>query len=157
VVVLSEGLARKGLLKPFDRGLCVRRDWTDHQGNPIDPDKLSVGDLVCVKATVSTPGAVVHNIAIVDALPAGMEVENPRLATSAGSHGSRSDRPDHVEFLDDRVVLFCTAAKDERTFEYALRATTAGKFALPPIQASCMYEPAVASVGSEGQLTIRSR
>jgi uncharacterized protein YfaS (alpha-2-macroglobulin family) len=48
VVVLSEGLARKGLLKPFDRGLCVRRDWTDHQGNPIDPDKLSVGDLVCV-------------------------------------------------------------------------------------------------------------
>ena len=157
VVVLSEGLARKGLVKPFDRGLRVKRDWLDRRGNPIDPNKLSVGDLLRVKATISTPGPVVHNIALVDALPGGMEVENPRLATSAESHYSQSNRPDHVEFLDDRVVLFCTAGKDKKTFEYALRVTTAGKFALPPIQASCMYEPAVASLGPEGQLTIVNR
>ena len=157
LVALSEGLARKGLVKPFDRGLHVRRDWIDRHGNPIDPNKLSVGDLVRVKTTVSTPGVVVGNIAIVDALPGGMEVENPRLATSAASHGSQPDMPDHVEFLDDRVVLFCTATKDEKTFEYALRVTTSGEFAMPPIQASCMYEPAVASLGPEGQLTILSR
>jgi len=157
VVVLSEGLAKRGLIKPFDEGLCVRRNWIDRRGNPIDPNKLSVGDLVRVKATISTPGPVVHNIALVDALPGGMEVENPRLATSAESHYSESNRPDHVEFLDDRVVLFCTAGKDEKTFEYALRVTAAGRFALPPIQASCMYEPAVASLGSEGRLTIVNR
>ncbi len=62
-----------------------------------------------------------------------------------------------MEFLDDRVVLFCTADKTRKNFEYALRVTTAGKFALPPIQASCMYEPNVASLGPEGQLTILSR
>ncbi|MBL7186098.1 MAG: hypothetical protein ISS70_07210 [Phycisphaerae bacterium] len=157
VVVLSEGLAGKGLIKPFDQGLHVERNWTDRHGNPIDPNKLSVGDLVRVKATVSTPGPVVHNIALVDALPGGMEVENPRLATSAESNHSQSNRPDHVEFLDDRVVLFCTADKTRKNFEYALRVTTAGKFALPPIQASCMYEPNVASLGPEGQLTILSR
>ena len=116
-----------------------------------------MGDLVRVKATISTPGPVVHNIALVDALPGGMEVENPRLATSAESHYSQSNRPDHVEFLDDRVVLFCTASKDKRTFEYALRVTTAGEFAVPPVQASCMYDPAVASLGPEGQLTIVNR
>lgn len=156
IVVLSEGLARKGLVEPSDQGLRVRRNWLDQQDNPIDPDKLCVGDLVRVKTTISTPGPAIHNIALVDALPGGMEVENPRLATSVNSYYSQSDIPYHVEFLDDRVVLFCSANKTEKTFEYALRVTTAGKFTLPPIQASCMYEPTVASVGPESQLTIHN-
>ncbi|MBN2315388.1 MAG: hypothetical protein JXM79_15775, partial [Sedimentisphaerales bacterium] len=67
-----------------------------------------------------------------------------------------SNFPDHVEFLDDRVVLFCWANQTEQTFEYALRVTTAGTFSLPPIQASCMYEPTVASVGPESQLSIQN-
>jgi uncharacterized protein YfaS (alpha-2-macroglobulin family) len=156
IVVLSEGLATKGLVEPFDQGLRVRRNWIDRHGQPIDPHKLCVGDLVRVKTTINTPGPAIHNIALVDALPGGMEVENPRLATSANSYYPESEIPDHVEFLDDRVVLFCSADKTEKTFEYALRVTTAGEFSLPPIQASCMYEPTVASVGPEGQLAIHN-
>ena len=85
-----------------------------------------------------------------------MEVENPRMATSSNTGNSQINRPDHVEFLDDRVVLFSSASKNRQTFKYSLRVITAGEFTLPPIQASCMYEPAVASLGAEGKVIIEN-
>lgn len=123
----------------------------------MDANNLAVGDLVQVEITVRTTGPTVHNIAIVDALAGGMEVENPRLATSAAQTGeSEGDLPDHVEFLDDRVVLFCSAGPEPRTFKYALRVITAGEFAQPPIQASCMYDESVACLGKAGRVTVRA-
>jgi len=157
VAVVSCGLARKGLVKPYNRRLYVERRWTDRDDKPVDPNKLFVGDLVRVDITVRTSGDTVHNIAIVDALGGGMEVENPRLATSAKSARAGKDQPDHVEFLDDRVVLFCSANGDKKVFKYALRVTTAGEFDLPPIQASCMYDPAVACLGESGRVIIHNR
>ncbi|NLH41842.1 MAG: hypothetical protein GX448_08380, partial [Planctomycetes bacterium] len=128
----------------------------DREGNPIDANNLVVGDLVHVEIMVNTDGDPVHNVAVVDALPGGLEVENPRLATSAGMD-EPEEQPDHVEFLDDRVVLFCTADKEPRTYRYALRVITAGEFSLPPIQGSCMYDESVASLGKAGRVTIRNR
>jgi len=157
VVTTSRGLIRDDLVKPYERQLSVERRWTNRQGEPVDTNSLAVGDLVQVEITVSTTGGTVHNIAVVDALAGGMEVENPRLATSAETGESRGDYPEHVEFLDDRVVLFCTADRQTRTFRYALRVITAGEFALPPVQASCMYDPGVACLGEPGRVIVRGR
>lgn len=156
LAVRSEGLAAKGLVKPYNRRLSVQRRWTDAAGNVTDLAALRVGDLVYVEIALACPDptARVGNIAVVDALPGGLEIENPRLATSAGRDDREVDTPDHVELLDDRVVLFCSAGRTKQTFRYALRATTAGDFALPAIQASCMYDPAVASLGTPGRVTI---
>ena len=106
---------------------------------------------------LSTPeNQTIHNIAIVDALPGGMEVENPRLVTSAGIINRRAGtQPDHVEFLDDRIVLFSSANTKIKVFRYALRVTTVGQFTVPAIQASCMYDPAIASLGAEGKVIIK--
>ncbi len=159
VTATTEGLGRPDLVKPYDRGLTVRRRWLDRKGKPVEPGTLSVGDLVHVEISLARPvgAAEVHNIAVVDALPAGMEVENPRLVTSVRWQADGDDEPDvpdRIEFLDDRVVLFATARGDKQVFRYALRVTSAGRFALPAIQASCMYDPAVASMGETGQLEI---
>ena len=194
VSVAAEGLAEKGVLAPYSRDLAVERHWVDGKGKPVDPMKLRVGDLVRVIIKIRSPRDV-NNIAVVDALPGGMEVENPRLATSAtqipaaifsrppnedpdteededagrdansapiagldlsgeGPSPARRafDKPDHVEFLDDRVVLFCAAGTTERVFSYAIRVTAAGDFDVPPIQASCMYDPAAACLGKGGRM-----
>jgi len=180
VIVTSRGLIRDNLIEPYERQLSVQRRWTGRKGEPVDTNDLAVGDLVQVEITIRTTGETVHNIAIVDALAGGMEVENPRLATSARTGGPEGDplpeverilerfgrpqareagggRPDHVEFLDDRVVVFCTAGPQPRTFRYALRVITAGEFALPPIQASCMYDESVACLGKAGRVMVRAR
>ena len=59
-----------------------------------------------------------------------------------------------MEFLDDRVILFATAAGETKTFCYSLRATTAGHFSLPPVQAACMYDESIASLGETGTVTV---
>jgi uncharacterized protein YfaS (alpha-2-macroglobulin family) len=190
VTVTAKGLLRSDLLKPYDRNLVARRRWTDRRGRPIDPAKLRVGDLVRVAVTLQVPAGSpltsVRNVAVVDALPGGMEAENPRLVSSAAiaaappdiipapapgepmgeimPEPSRSPDPpgneivneaDRVEFLDDRVILFTTASRERRVFHYALRVTTAGEFIVPPIQASCMYDDTIASLGEPSRVVIR--
>lgn len=157
VIATSRGLAKADRVTPYERGLHIERRWLDREGKPVDANALAVGDLVRVEIVVSTNGGTIHNIAVVDALPGGLEVENPRLATSAETNDGDGAEPDHVEFLDDRVVLFCTADSEPRTYRYALRAISAGTFAAPPIQGDCMYDPSIACLGKAGQVTVRDR
>ncbi|MBN1818254.1 MAG: hypothetical protein JW828_12920 [Sedimentisphaerales bacterium] len=152
----SEGLVKTELIQPYSRRLTVERRWVDRAGTTIDPNNLHVGDLIHVKVFVTTADrSNVGNIAVVDALPGGMEVENPRLITSAQNNNSGSHHPEHIEFLDDRVVLFCTATQHTQIFTYSLRVVTAGQFDAPPIQASCMYDPAVAAMGPIGRVIVK--
>lgn len=137
-----------------DRVIRVRRRWLDRKGEPINPANLRVGDLVLVEVTLKSVGRrAIPNVAIVDALPTGLEIENPRLATSDNS--AVSDDADHVQFQDDRVVIFATANRRGRTFRYALRAMTEGDAMLPPVQASCMYDESIASIHGAGRVRIR--
>ncbi|MEW6742272.1 MAG: MG2 domain-containing protein [Planctomycetota bacterium] len=159
IALVAEGLLREGASDAYDRNLTVRRRWLDGKGAPLDPAKVKAGSLVQVEIMLHAPqlasGAEVANVAIVDALPAGLEVENPRLATSATAFATASAEPDRVEFLDDRVLLFGSASCHKQTFRYALRVVTVGDFVLPPIQASCMYDPGYASVSSGGRVEVR--
>lgn len=149
-----EGLALGGNTSPYDRDLEVRRAWRDASGNVLDAEAvLQVGDLIHVEVELRSQGEIVHNVAIVDALPGGCEVENPRLATSAVTE-DRSAAADRVEFLDDRVVLFSSAGLRTRSFHYAIRVTTAGSFAVPPVQASCMYDATIASLSGGGRIEV---
>ena len=157
VTVAAEGLMKAEAIKNRDSNLVVRRRWLDRKDKPVDPTKFKVGDLIQVEVEIHTPqkDSSVDNIAIVDALPAGLEVENPRLATSAGRE--RTALPDRVEFLDDRVVLFTSVSNKKRVFRYPLRVVTPGRFALPPIEASCMYDPSVASMHGMGTVVVEER
>jgi len=160
----TEGLARADRVTGYDRTLRVRRRWFAASGAPLDPATVRVGDLVRVEVTLSAPQAITGrallvgrsfpNVAIVDALPAGFEIENPRLATSAQGGRTSYSMPDRAEFLADRVVLFSSALSGPRTFGYAIRAVKAGRFVAPPIQASCMYDPEYASVHGGGSIEV---
>jgi alpha-2-macroglobulin len=158
----TQGLLRDAQKTEYDRQIKVARHWTDRGGKPIDPAKIKVGDLVQVETTIVVAAddgeSGFENIAIVDALPGGMEVENPRLsnadAPADAADAKQEETPDRVEFRDDRVVLFASAGHQKLTLRYALRAITAGSFVLPPIQASCMYDAGVASVHGGGRVEI---
>ena len=169
VSVLTEGLVEAEAVEPVNEGLEVARrwttadgrilrDWNDQGGAPV---KLQVGDLVRVEVFLKAPGGRTDNVAVVDALPGGLAVENPRLATSAAFEPAtrRRDerRPDRVEFLDDRVLLFASAHPEPSTFSYSLRAVAAGEFLLPPAQASCMYDESQRSLGGIGKVIVTAQ
>lgn len=151
VACTHEGLSKETKDdQQYDRGLKVRRRWLASDDTPVDLSKVKVGDLIRVLVTVSAPGLSdgdeVPNVAIIDALPACMEAENPGLATSAVSDADRHGlKPDLIQYLDDRVLIFASALKAEQTIEYHVRVVALGDFAAPPIEAACMYDPMLAS------------
>jgi uncharacterized protein YfaS (alpha-2-macroglobulin family) len=160
VTCVTEGIGDHGNTPQYDQGLKVRRRYTDRRGDEVDPTALRVGDLLFAEVEIELHGPrrpyAIHNVAIVDLLPGGFEIENPRLATSAHSPMKQRLGADHIELLDDRVVLFTSVTRRTRRFRYGLRVTTAGTFIVPPVQASCMYDAKLASIHGGGTAVIRT-
>ena len=148
----------------FDAGMRIRRRYLDRQGNPIDIARLVSGDLVQVELTLSA-GTPLENVVIEDLLPAGLEVENPRLDSDAISVGvvdrarspRREDRPTpplqtgHLDARDDRVVVVARLPAGEAgRFCYVARAVTPGVYRVAPVRAECMYDAGISSVWGGG-------
>lgn len=60
---------------------------------------------------------------------------------------------DYADVREDRVVIYGTATPDVHEFVYRIRATNAGKFAVPPAYAESMYDRAI-QARSAGGITL---
>ncbi|MEO8551917.1 MAG: hypothetical protein ABI678_18200, partial [Kofleriaceae bacterium] len=84
------------------------------------------------------------NIALVDRLPAGLEIENPRLGRTTKPDWVKDEdqwATDFMNMRDDRIEAFGTLPPHtSKKLVYTVRAVTAGKFTLPPIEAEAMYD-----------------
>ena len=107
---------------------------------------LRLGELVFVELEVgNTSGQTIQNIALVDRLPAGFEVENPRLGRSTTAEWIDADKAWALDFLnmrDDRLEAFGKLKTGEtKKVVYTVRAVTSGKYTTPPVEAEAMYDP----------------
>ena len=130
--------------------------------------ELSAGDLVLVDLTVVAPAAREH-LVLDDPLPAGLEAIDPRFSTTAqwlrgggqqdfGSYSGEYQQPayDRSEVRDDRVVFFAESLPaGVHHYRYLARATTLGRFVLPPTRAEEMYEPEVFGRTAAAEVTVR--
>ena len=86
---------------------------------------------------------------------AGLEVLNPRLATSppeAKAKGTHTMEPTYAAFLDEEVAFYYdTLPAGTYDFYFRARATTEGSFTQPPAKAEMMYDAMVvgSSVGAK--------
>jgi hypothetical protein len=91
-------------------------------------------------------------VALVDPLPAGLEIQSPELLGSATLPPSDGDEPpwarwwgrwyDHENLRDERAEAFAlTVWPGTYTWRYVARATTPGTFVVPPARAEEMYHP----------------
>ncbi|HRT95227.1 MAG TPA: alpha-2-macroglobulin family protein, partial [Planctomycetota bacterium] len=92
----AEGIAARETLQERDTSLKVRRRFLSRGGAELDPRQLRQGDIVIVELTVDN-GVAVKNLVVNDLLPAGFEIENPRLATS--------DSQDEAEPLEPKALM----------------------------------------------------
>lgn len=144
----------------ISKGLSVTRSWFNSDGQPFDPAKVKVGDLVVVRLNVSSESAVPDAL-LVEMVPAGFELENPALGNSIkleelsieGKPAWQSEWNDylkHQEFRDDRY----TAALDlsegsNQQLVYLMRAVTPGRYQVPPTQVEDMYRPELRALGED--------
>jgi alpha-2-macroglobulin len=145
-------------LDAADYGFAVERryegidDPADVRRDADGTWRIRAGARVRVTVTMATPMRRNH-VALVDPLPAGLEAENPALATS----GTLPDAApqalgkywwwsrtwwEHDNLRDERVEAFSSLVWDGvHTYEYQARATTPGRFVVPPAKAEEMYAP----------------
>jgi uncharacterized protein YfaS (alpha-2-macroglobulin family) len=94
-----------------------------------------------------------YHVAMVDPLPAGLEAQNPVLATTGTLPSSPPEhlprwwwwgRPwqEHENLRDERVEAFASLLWDgAHEYSYVARATTPGRFVVPPARVEEMYSP----------------
>lgn len=153
---------------PQDQGFLVYREYEalpDTAGN-LDEDAVKRAEDGSWIVKAGTDVRVnIHVVArdrasyvvVDDALPAGFEGQNPRFVTSSASAAAEASRTvsaspgrwwwpwwsfSHTDLRDDRMLLFSDQMPaGVYSYSYTARATTIGKFHLPPIKAEAMYEP----------------
>jgi alpha-2-macroglobulin len=161
LILNSEGVRTTPEVKVGGQGLALKRTWRSLDGTALDlkahPVKLA--ELIYVElAVTNTTGERVQNIALVDRLPAGWEIENARLGRGGSVDWVAADSlwaPDYVNMRDDRVEVFgALAAHETKKVAYAVRAVTAGAFTLPSAEAEAMYDSSLWARDAAGTVQV---
>jgi hypothetical protein len=129
-----------------DNGIKVERNYRTQDGAQVDLSKVRLGDIVYVELSLKNLTNVeVHNVALVDRFPAGMEIENPRLNkehAAAWIVAKNLWEADYINMRDDRVELFGGLKPNQTVMVYyVVRATLGGRYQTPPVRAEVMYDP----------------
>ena len=144
-------------LDAADHGFTVERIYeaVDDPGDVRrDEDgvwHIRAGARVRVRLTMAAPSRRVH-VALVDPLPAGLEILNPELAVTGNlpqdTSSSRGGRwwwgswYQHQNLRDERAEAFTSYLwAGVYEYSYVARATTPGAFVAPPAKAEEMYAP----------------
>jgi uncharacterized protein YfaS (alpha-2-macroglobulin family) len=153
-----EGISAGGRVREEDNYLQVRRVFMTRDGKPMTQGTFKQNDLVMVVIMLrSTPAAgEVKNVAITDLLPAGLEIENPRLGLQRDAPNMADiAQPDYLDVRDDRLNLFTTATPKPKYFVYLARAVSKGTFKLGPVSADAMYNAEYHSYHGAGVVRVR--
>jgi uncharacterized protein YfaS (alpha-2-macroglobulin family) len=142
-------------------GITLRRRYLNEHGEPLRNDTVHSGDLVKVELTIQ-PTTELDNVVIEDLLPAGLEIENPRLVTQAPaaalakarkpSNDATTFEPRRLDMRDDRLILMGDLPAGAMTYTYAARAVAPGTFVVPPVRAECMYDIGTSAVSGGGRV-----
>ena len=155
----AEGIPLTRAAEEYDRGITVSRDYFDTDGDPLQLHQVAIGDQVVARITAYSGQGFLTNVIINDLLPAGFEIENPRLKSTPklGWIPKSIGHIDYQDIRDDRLLLFVNLRMGKPSYYYySLRAIATGEFKIPPIMAECMYNPLIAGSGSSGFLNISS-
>jgi uncharacterized protein YfaS (alpha-2-macroglobulin family) len=131
-----------------ENGFKIERNYFTLDGEAADPSKARQNQRFVVVLKVIEPEPQFGRVLVADYLPAGFEIDNPRLVSS-GDTGSLSwiedaKAPAHAEFRDDRfAAAFERNARDSVAFSvaYVVRAVAPGRYVLPQAYVEDMYRP----------------
>ncbi len=155
----SYGIPKDGKYEEKDNYLKVRRTFYDKRGQEIKKLNFKSGDEIIVQLSISSEnyGMNVNDMLISDLLPAGLEVENPRLKdTKSYTWIKYSQEPKHFDYRDDRVNIYFDFTENT-SFYYVVRAVVPGKFKLGPVTANAMYNSDIFSISGSGIVNVKGK
>ena len=153
----SEGIRKDNKFTPEDKFLKVRRSYFTRTGQPILTPTFSQNQLIVVRLALSSVGVAynVNNVVMSDMLPAGFEIENPRLVEDREMPWIKNaSTPSYFDIRDDRINYFVDANKTEKYYYYLARAITKGTFIQGSASADAMYNGNFRSYSGGGKVVV---
>ena len=146
--VSESGFDRNAPANEINQGLEVIHEFIDDKGAVLNTVKEGSEFFVRLRLR-SVNRDRVDQVAVVDLLPGGVE---PTLDRNPGPGSNWT--PAHVDFRDDRVILYGDITKDVSTWVYKVRATNIGVFEAPPAFAEGMYDRQITGISKASKLEI---
>jgi alpha-2-macroglobulin len=133
---------------PAEKGFKIERKYYTLAGKAADPSKAKQNERFAVVLKITEPQPQFGRLIVADYLPAGFEIDNPRLVSS-GDTGTLAwiedaQEPVNSEFRDDRFsAAFERKAGDPSVFTvaYVVRAVSPGRYVHPQAYVEDMYRP----------------
>lgn len=144
-------------LKPLpseENGISISRSYYTITGEPISISKVHQNDRIVVLLHISVSNPVVDRFILSDFLPAGFELENPKLGDAdnvqLGWIGKLSTAS-HIEHRDDRFTVAFERNQSSQVdrgiykfqYAYSVRAVSPGDYIVPAAEVEAMYSPYV--------------
>ena len=157
----AEGVKQNEKVKEEDSYMQVRRSFYSYRTGRLIPDKrFYQGELIVCKIELTGFERNAENIVITDLIPAGFEIENPRLnpATEIKWIPKNPMNVQYMDIRDDRLLLFTNLNRNKTNeFYYLLRVVNQGNYQLPVIGAEAMYDQEYHSYHGAGVVRVLRR
>jgi uncharacterized protein YfaS (alpha-2-macroglobulin family) len=143
-------------------GFSIERVYHRLDGTPVNASEVAQNERLVAVITVTEHNAWPSRILVSDLLPAGFEIDNPRLVGSAdlANFGWLGDpQVAHVEFRNDRFIAAFDrneASGRSFTFAYVVRAVTPGTYVHPAVSVEDMYRPHLSARTATGLTEVRA-
>jgi len=155
----TEGLSSTGKYEQIDNFMRVRKDFFDRFGNPLKNNTFKQNDLIVVRISISSlQNMYIENVVITDMLPAGFEIENPRLTEGREYEWTQENRayPQHFDIRDDRINYYLLRSS-RQIYYYAVRAVSPGNYRMGPVSAEAMYNGEYHSYNGGGVIKVSKK
>lgn len=156
VSATTRGVPENPDTNPISEGIGLVRTLFDESGAAHDGTSFTQADsyVIGIELNCDRP---VKNVVIADLIPAGFEIQNPRLDADAIPSAAFKDRiaPSYLEVRDDRLVAaFDSIDAGKRNLYYIVRAVTPGHFRYPAVTGEGMYDASVRGRGIPGEIDV---
>jgi uncharacterized protein YfaS (alpha-2-macroglobulin family) len=147
-----------------ENGFKVERSYRTLAGESADPSKARQNQRFVVVLKVTEPQPQFGRVIVADYLPAGFEIDNPRLVSSGETSTldwiADGVEPVNSEFRDDRFSAAFDRSADSSpvfTVAYVVRAVSPGRYVLPQAKVEDMYRPDRFGRTATGAIEITAR
>ena len=134
--------------KSLSQGLEISKTYKDKDGKTITGAVMQGDDVFVTIRVRSTDSQRHDDIAVIDLLPGGFEIERETI------RNAQSWTPEYIDIREDRLVYYGSVGINAVEIRYKARLTTSGEFIVPAVYANAMYDESLKGHSESSQITV---
>jgi hypothetical protein len=145
VRLILKGTPLAGHESIVNQGISMQVEYETKNGQPLNPLAVEQGTDFIATVTLTAPPAAgsIDRVALTQVFPSGWEIRNMRFEQLSEKESGYEYR----DIRDDRVFTYCSLSPQSvNHYRIELNAAYVGKYYLPAIYASAMYDETINAV-----------